>query len=230
MIANNGEQGTVGGTSAAAPLWAGFAALVNQQAAANAQPPLGFINPALYAIGRSAGFTNLFHDVSVGNNTNASSPTRFFAVPGYDLCTGWGTPTGSNLVNALLAPTDALQVGPAGDLSFSGVVGGALALAAGAIPGVDPMVALATVTFGVAAGGTGGGLVGTLIGQDFPEKHAKLYERELKAGHVLVGVQAKDRDAEAAAIIYRSGGFDATSIRPDIPVGDSAAGVMQTPY
>jgi hypothetical protein len=111
-----------------------------------------------------------------------------------------------------------------------GVVGGALALATGAIPGIDPMVALATVTFGVAAGGAGGGVVGTLIGQDFPEKHAKLYERELKAGHVLIGVQAEDRDAEAAAIIYRSGGFDATSIGTDVPVGDSAAGLMQTPY
>lgn len=124
VIANNGEQGTVGGTSAAAPLWAGFAALVNQQAAANGQAPLGFLNPALYAIGRSPSSTNLFHDVSVGNNTNPSSPTRFFAVPGYDLCTGWGTPNGSDLLNALLAPVDTLQVSSAAELSFSGVVGG----------------------------------------------------------------------------------------------------------
>ena len=41
-----------GGTSLAAPLWAGFMALVNQQAAANGQPPIGFVNPALYAIGK----------------------------------------------------------------------------------------------------------------------------------------------------------------------------------
>ena len=44
LIANNGEQGIVGGTSVSAPLWAGFTALVNQQAAVNGQPPVGFYN------------------------------------------------------------------------------------------------------------------------------------------------------------------------------------------
>jgi hypothetical protein len=111
-----------------------------------------------------------------------------------------------------------------------GIVGGAMGLAAGLIPGVGPIIALAPTIFGVAAGATGGGVVGTLIGLDFPEEHARFYERELKAGHVLVGVQTVNRDAEAAAIIYRSGGFDATNIQPDIPVGTSGAELMQTPY
>ena len=44
------------GTSLAAPLWAGLLALANQQAAAKGQPPVGFVNPALYAIGKSASY------------------------------------------------------------------------------------------------------------------------------------------------------------------------------
>ena len=103
-IFGDGQATEVGGTSAAAPLWAGFTALVNQQAHVYASKPVGFINPAVYAIGKSANYANCFHDVVVGNNTNAASPSNFFACPGYDLCTGWGTPTGSNLINALAPP------------------------------------------------------------------------------------------------------------------------------
>ncbi len=124
MIANNGEHGVVGGTSAAAPLWAGFTALVNQQAALNGQPSVGFINPALYALGQGPASTTSFHDITTGNNTNSTSPNKFFAVPGYDLCTGWGTPNGNNLIAALLAPLDALQITPATPLTFTGPVGG----------------------------------------------------------------------------------------------------------
>src|SRR5258708_22917682 len=104
MIYNNGQQGRVGGTSAAAPMWAGFTALVNQQAAAGSQPSIGFINPAIYAAGKSPSATSAFHDITAGNTTNASSPNAFFAVPAYDLCTGWCTPSASNTVSALLSP------------------------------------------------------------------------------------------------------------------------------
>ena len=93
-----------GGTSLAAPLWAGLMALANQQAAANGQPPVGFANPALYAIGKSTNYQSCFHDITTGSNTNSSSPTKYQAVAGYDLCTGWGTPNGGNLIPALLAP------------------------------------------------------------------------------------------------------------------------------
>ena len=79
-------------------------ALVNQQAAANGQPPIGFVNPALYAIGKSTNYQSCFHDITTGNNTNSSSPTKYYATAGYDLCTGWGTMIGSNLMQALLAP------------------------------------------------------------------------------------------------------------------------------
>ncbi|HWV99332.1 MAG TPA: choice-of-anchor tandem repeat GloVer-containing protein [Candidatus Acidoferrum sp.] len=124
LAADNGEQGTIGGTSASAPLWAGFAALANQQAAAAGQPSLGFINPALYTIGQSSAYPSAFHDINVGNNTNAASPARFFAVPGFDLCTGWGSPAGSNLVAALLSPPVPLRITPATPLTFSGPVHG----------------------------------------------------------------------------------------------------------
>ena len=126
-IANNGEQGTVGGTSEAAPLWAGFAALVNQQAAAAHQPQIGFLNPAIYAIGQGPAYSSAFHDITLGNNTNSASPSQFFAAPGYDLCTGWGTPNGSNLIAALLVPPDALQINPGTNQAVSGPAGGPFA-------------------------------------------------------------------------------------------------------
>jgi len=61
VIADGGlEYIGVGGTSCASPLWAGFTALVNQQAANSGHAPVGFINPALYAIASSANYTNCF--------------------------------------------------------------------------------------------------------------------------------------------------------------------------
>ncbi|HEY4415466.1 MAG TPA: immunoglobulin domain-containing protein, partial [Verrucomicrobiae bacterium] len=95
--------------SCAAPLWAGFSALINQQAAINGQSPVGFINPAIYELASESSYNTVFHDVTTGNNTSSSSPGAFYAVSGYDLCTGLGTPNGTNFINALLKP-DALSV------------------------------------------------------------------------------------------------------------------------
>ncbi len=100
---NNGGTGSFGGTSCAAPLWAAFTALVNQQAAASSLGPVGFLNPALYAIGKGPNYTYCFHDITVGNNEWRRSKSKYSAVPGYDLCTGWGTPNGANLIYALLS-------------------------------------------------------------------------------------------------------------------------------
>jgi hypothetical protein len=102
-IADNGTGAIYFGTSIAAPMWAGFTALANEQASAIGRPPLGSLNPLVYAIGTNATNATAFHDITSGNDTNAGSPNRFFAVPGYDLCTGWGTPAGSNLINTLVA-------------------------------------------------------------------------------------------------------------------------------
>jgi hypothetical protein len=112
-----------------------------------------------------------------------------------------------------------------------GILGGALGVATALIPGVGPVLSIGTLAatiFGAAAGATGGGVVGALVGLDFPEEHARFYERELKAGRVLVGVKADERDGEAAAIIYRCGGYDATSVRTVTP-GVNTAEPMQTP-
>ncbi|MGA2177509.1 MAG: hypothetical protein ABSH38_21250 [Verrucomicrobiota bacterium] len=91
----------MGGTSAAAPLWAAFTALVNQQTFSQGQPPIGFANPPLYALARGPQSSAIFNDITTGNNTNLLSADEFFAVPGYDLCTGWGSPAGGNLIAAL---------------------------------------------------------------------------------------------------------------------------------
>ena len=123
VIANGASNIGVGGTSCAAPLWAGFIALVNQQAVGTGAPTVGFINPAIYAIGKEPGYTNAFHDITTGNNTWSGSPTEYYAESGYDLCTGWGTPAGSGLINTL-APLDVLRISPATGFSAAGRVGG----------------------------------------------------------------------------------------------------------
>ncbi|HVM60806.1 MAG TPA: S53 family serine peptidase [Verrucomicrobiae bacterium] len=105
VIWDNGSSNWWWGTSIAAPLWAGFTALVNQQAALNGQAPVGFINPAVYSIGKGSAYNSCFHDVTTGDNINSHSSGLFSAAPGYDLCTGWGSPTGSNLISALLSTT-----------------------------------------------------------------------------------------------------------------------------
>ena len=49
-------------------MWAGYLALANQQAAANGNPALGFINPAIYTIGHSSSYDTDFHDITSGSN------------------------------------------------------------------------------------------------------------------------------------------------------------------
>jgi len=83
-----------GGTSFATPMWAGYLALINQQSVANGNKTLGFINPSLYSIGAGSSYTADFHDITSGSN-------GYSATTGYDLATGWGSPNGSGLINAL---------------------------------------------------------------------------------------------------------------------------------
>lgn len=119
----DGEDWYVGGTSCAAPLWAGFTALVNQQAVASGRAVVGFIDPALDSIGSGAIYTNALHDITNGNNTSPSSPNKFYAVPGFDLCTGWGTPCGQALITALATP-DPLTITPTSGFTAAGASGG----------------------------------------------------------------------------------------------------------
>jgi subtilase family serine protease len=92
-----------GGTSFATPMWAGYIALANEQLANNGDSTIGFINPTIYAENESGGaltsaYTTDFHDITSGTSGSYS------AVTGYDLVTGWGSPNGTGLINAL-APT-----------------------------------------------------------------------------------------------------------------------------
>jgi kumamolisin len=83
----DGQNMVAGGTSAVAPMWAGLIALLNQQL----NTRLGFVNPQLYSLNQSAGF----QDITVGSNGT------FSAGPGWDPCTGLGSPDGAGLLHAL---------------------------------------------------------------------------------------------------------------------------------
>jgi kumamolisin len=82
----DGQNEVIGGTSAVAPLWAGLLALVNQQVG----NPAGFVNPLLYKAAPSG-----FHDITQGTNGT------YQAGPGWDACTGLGSPDGAALLQAL---------------------------------------------------------------------------------------------------------------------------------
>jgi kumamolisin len=76
-----------GGTSFAAPMWAGFIALVNQQLKANGDAYVGFLDPTIYPQNVTSTYATDFHDITSGKSGSYS------AVTGYDLVTGWGSPT-----------------------------------------------------------------------------------------------------------------------------------------
>jgi subtilase family serine protease len=84
-----------GGTSFAAPMWAGYIALANQQLANNGEATLGFLNPTIYSQNITSSYSTDFHDITSGTSGS------FSAVTGYDLVTGWGSPNGIGLINAL---------------------------------------------------------------------------------------------------------------------------------
>ena len=88
----------VGGTSEAAPIFAGVIALADQLGGRR----LGWLNPDLYALGALSqhGVPTGIVDVTTGNNTFAGV-TGFDATPGYDLASGWGTVNADKFVHAL---------------------------------------------------------------------------------------------------------------------------------
>jgi kumamolisin len=91
-----------GGTSQAAPIWAGLAAVMNQYLIAHGGQPLGDINPLLYRVAARSRLP-AYHDVTLGGNAVDN------AGPGYDLVTGLGTPDVNNLVQDLLVVQAALR-------------------------------------------------------------------------------------------------------------------------
>ena len=98
-----------GGTSFAAPMWAGYIALVNQQLAANGKATLGFLNPIIYPQNVTSAYTTDFHDITSGTSGSYS------AVTGYDLVTGWGSPN----TGLLAALTGSSTPPPTNDFSIA---------------------------------------------------------------------------------------------------------------
>ena len=96
-----------GGTSFAAPMWAGYIALVNQQLKENSDPTIGFIDPTIYQQNVTSSYGTDFHDITSGTSGSYS------AVTGYDLVTGWGSPN-TGLIAALAgtgtSPTPAFSI------------------------------------------------------------------------------------------------------------------------
>ena len=100
--ASGGQFGIypAGGTSAGAPVWAGIVAMADQYAGRH----LGFINPAIYEIGRGTQYHHAFHDVTKGSNTvqvGAVTVKGFDAGSGWDPVTGWGSPNAQGLIPLL---------------------------------------------------------------------------------------------------------------------------------
>jgi subtilase family serine protease len=175
-----------GGTSFAAPMWAGYIALVNQQLASNGDSTVGFINPTIYAQNVTPSYGADFHDITSGTSGSFSATT------GYDLVTGWGSPN-SGLISALTGsstqtPAFTISASPAAvsvaagsngtstiTTAVSGGFDSAIGLnASGAPTGVTvgfsptsiaaPGSGTSTVTFAVAAGTAAGTYTITVTG------------------------------------------------------------------
>ena len=132
-------QNEYGGTSFAAPMWAGYIALVNQQLANNGKTSIGFINPSIYAIGVGSSYTTDFHDITSGTSGSYS------AVTGYDLVTGWGSPNGANLINALAGsatPSFTLSASPSSVSITQGGAGGTSTITVNDVGGFNGSVTL----------------------------------------------------------------------------------------
>jgi kumamolisin len=91
----DGQHFIVGGTSAVAPLWAGLIAIINHKLGRS----VGFINPILYSLPDDSGS---FQDITSGNNDTIRGNGPYQSSKGWDACTGFGSPNGTNLLNALM--------------------------------------------------------------------------------------------------------------------------------
>ena len=97
FIVEQGKASEGGGTSLAAPSWAGFTALIDEYLKLHSDPPVGFFNPILYHLANITLPYPPFHDVTVGGND------FYAATPGYDMTTGLGSPNVFNIARDLAA-------------------------------------------------------------------------------------------------------------------------------
>nr|1T1E_A Chain A, kumamolisin [Bacillus sp. MN-32] len=96
----DGETTVIGGTAAVAPLFAALVARINQKLG----KPVGYLNPTLYQLP-----PEVFHDITEGNNDIANRARIYQAGPGWDPCTGLGSPIGIRLLQALLPSASQAQ-------------------------------------------------------------------------------------------------------------------------
>ena len=169
-----------GGTSFAAPMWAGYLALANQQAAANGDT-IGFINPTIYPAAEGSSSGTYFHDIASGSCGTFSSAT------GFDLCTGLGSPNTSGLINLLAGsstPSFTLSASPSSVTITQGGSGtstitvtdlggfsGSVSLAASGLPGgvtatfgTNPTTSTSTLTLTAGSTATTGTATVTITG------------------------------------------------------------------
>jgi hypothetical protein len=186
---------TYGGTSAAAPLWAGFAALTNVQSNCRGLS-VGDINPSLYALA-GANYAGYFRDVTApsaftaatSNDTTGAHPGIYPVTAGYDLATGLGTPLMQNLAPALCAlraPVYTVSVANPG--TVRALIGAKASLQ---ITGADSGgAALAYSASGLPAGLAIGATTGTITGTP------------TKTGRYAVTVAAEDFASNAASMQF----------------------------
>merc|ERR1719453_2968788 len=91
VFSGGSAAGTLTGTSAASPAFAGVVAVINDLLVSKGKPVLGFINPTLYAAAEASAADFLGFDVTTGNNKHSGCPAGFPAAKGWDAVTGLGT-------------------------------------------------------------------------------------------------------------------------------------------
>jgi len=170
-----------GGTSFAAPMWAGYLALANQQAATNGDT-IGFIDPIIYPAALTSSYGTYFHDITSG------SCGTYSGITGYDLCTGWGSPNTTGIINLLAAgsasPSFTLSASPSSVTVTQGGTGtstisvtdvggftGSVTLAASGLPsgvtaafGTNPTTGTSVLTLTASSTATTGAATVTITG------------------------------------------------------------------
>jgi hypothetical protein len=221
LAADDGYLENSSGTSCAAPLWAGFAALANQRAVAAGLTNIGFINPALYHIGTNSGYTACFDDITIGNNTNTVA-TEYLAKPGYDLCTGWGTPIGGSLIIALTQP-DGFQITPGRGAVANGPAGGPFSVTSQTItltnagkpafnwsPGATASWINLSSSSGTLTSGGAAAVVTVTLNSAANQLPAGLYTNELWFTNLTSGLaQLRQFTLQVGRELVQDGGFEA---------------------
>jgi hypothetical protein len=160
-------------------------------------------------------------DITSGNNTNSVSPTNFFAVPGYDLCTGWGTPNGTNLINLLNPSPDTLHILPRSGFTEIGPVTGPftpsseslLLTNVGASPLTWSVINTSQWMNVSSSGGTlgSGGLTSTVasVNSAAYALPAGIYEASLLFTNMNTGIsQARQFTLQIGQNLVQNGGFE----------------------